>query len=141
MKKLILLRGLPGSGKSTKAKEIVKASVDVKTYIGSADNFFVDRASGKYEFTPRKIGEAHAWCRGTIDAAMALETDLVIVDNTNTQKWEYESYLQLAEYYGYETEIIVVGKFDKQSTKEYFNRNKHGVPQEAIEKMAARFEK
>lgn len=146
--KLVIMRGVSGAGKSTKAKEIVKdflnsrkkKNLDAVSIICSADKFFIDHASGKYNFDHKQIGMAHAWCKGNVNAAMELETDLIVLDNTNTQKWEYQAYIDMAKHYGYSHEIVTVGKLDEQSLKEYANRNVHGVPLEAIKRMAKRFE-
>ena len=51
MKDLILLRGLPGSGKSTFAKMLVR---DKDYRHKEADMFFVD-SEGNYKFEPSKI--------------------------------------------------------------------------------------
>ena len=142
--KVVAMRGVSGSGKSTKAKELIKEFMESNpnstTYVCSADKFFINSSSGKYEFDPKRKGMAHAWCRGNANAAMSLGVDLVIIDNTNTQKWEYTPYEEMAADFGYEFETCVVGELDEQSLKTYANRNTHGVPLEAIRRMATRFE-
>jgi predicted kinase len=72
---------------------------------------------------------------------MKLGVDLILVDNTNTQKWEYQPYLDMAYAFKYDTEEIIVGSLDDDSLLEYAERNEHGVPLEAIQRMANRFEK
>lgn len=144
MGRVIAMRGVSGSGKSTRVKELIKefmeANPDGATYVCSADNFFVDPASGKYEFDHKKISSAHVWCKGNANAALSLGTDLVIIDNTHTQTWEWKPYQELAEQFGYDFETCVVGELDEASLKEYANRNTHGVPLDAIRRMAKRFE-
>jgi tRNA uridine 5-carbamoylmethylation protein Kti12 len=141
---LVIMRGPSGAGKSTKARELIEEYLDqnpdATTHICSADDFFVNNKTGQYEFDAKKLGQAHAWCRGQARAAMALKTDLVIIDNTNTQKWEYEPYLELAYLFKYETDECVVGDLDDDSLLLYAERNTHGVPLEAIQRMAQRFE-
>lgn len=137
--KLHILRGVSGSGKSTRAKEIAKAVNS--SIICSADQWFVNRKTGKYEFDAKKLGVAHAWCKTRAETAMELGTELVVIDNTNTQKWEYQPYVDMAEDFGYEVEIEMVGQLDDSNLKVYANRNKHGVPLDKIRQMAARFEK
>lgn len=132
MKKLIIIRGLSGSGKSTKARELAGNS----GLILSADNYFTKE--GKYEFKASLLPEAHALCKSLANEAMASGRELVIIDNTNTRKWEYANYLEMASIYGYETEIQMVGNLT--DTELYTKRNTHGVPKEAIERMAKRFE-
>jgi len=156
MSRLHVLRAVSGAGKSTRAKELVQEWIDKHTPFGgegdvvgitesmtlvcSTDDFFVARG-GRYEFDAKKLSEAHAWNRGRVRAAMELGIGLVVVDNTNTRRWEYQPYLDMATQFGYETEEEIVGKFDEASLKVYANRNRHGVPLEAIRKMAARFQK
>jgi adenylate kinase family enzyme len=52
-KTLILMRGLPGSGKSTKAKILAGE----KGLVFSTDDFFM--VGDKYVFDPQMIGEYH----------------------------------------------------------------------------------
>jgi len=140
--KMIVLRGLPGAGKSTRAKEIVKETMfeNKTSAVCSADNFFIDRNSCEYKFDGRKLTEAHSWCKGGADMAMKLATDVVVIDNVSSQKWEYEPYIEIANHYGYEVVEETVGGRSEQEIKEYHNRNKHGVPLEAIRKMANRWQ-
>jgi len=145
MHKMQMIRGLPGSGKSTVAQEIASAFVVGQVIICSADDFFKcdyqHNLSGEYKFNPKLLGEAHAWCRGQAEAGMGLGIECVIIDNTNTEKWEYEPYLEMARRFEYDVDIVVVGKFDEESVKLYAERNSHGVPLEAIQRMAERFER
>lgn len=142
MRKLVIMRGVSGAGKTTMANKILKEthSKGKTGLICSADQFFVNPKSGEYEFDSKKLGNAHSYCRGKAEAAMWLGTDVVIVDNTNTQKWEFEPYVLLAEENEYDVEEVIVGTLDEQDLKIYANRNTHGVPLDAIRKMARRFQ-
>jgi hypothetical protein len=73
---------------------------------------------------------------------MAAKEPLVIVDNTNTQKWEWAIYEAIAQHLGYDVEIVVVGEArpSPETLQLYARRNLHGVPQAAIQKMADRWE-
>ena len=53
VKELVLMRGLPGSGKSTKAKKIA-GQIGV---VFSTDDFFM--VNGQYKYDPKMIGEYH----------------------------------------------------------------------------------
>jgi len=130
MKKVIIMRGVPGSGKSTKAK----------TYGGiicSADDFFMQ--DGVYKFNRKLIYAAHAHCIYNFEKALFNKEPLVIVDNTHTRKWEYERYIKCAERYGYEV-VIDSLKDAGLSCEELAKRNVHGVPIENIKRMLARWE-
>ena len=141
-RKLVILRGVSGSGKSTRAKEIKKeaAAKHEVCYVCSADDYFM--RDGKYEFDAKLLSQAHAWCKGKAEAVMYLAAaDVVVVDNTNTQHWEYKPYIEMAQEHGYEVEVIKVGQLDESNLKAYANRNRHGVSLDVIRKQAKRFEK
>lgn len=141
-KTLIILRGIPGSGKSTWAckrlDEVSLYSPD-RRVIASADDYFL-RPDGLYDWTPRLLGRAHKWCKQVVKENMMNSASLIIVDNTNTRKKEYKAYLELAEEYGYEVEEKTIGKFDDESIALYGERNSHGVPPQKVKEMAERFE-
>lgn len=129
MKELILLRGLPGSGKTTLAKLLVGN----KDYCHKeADMYFVDQ-DGIYKFQPSKIKDAHDWCKKEIEFAMKYDHSPVVVSNTFTQEWEMDSYYELASKYGYRVHSIVV-------ENRHSGVNKHGVPNDKLEMMKNRFQ-
>jgi predicted kinase len=128
-KMLYIVRGIPGSGKSTFAKNLVGE----KDYCHKeADMFFVDR-DGNYNFEPSKIKDAHQWCQEEMDFLMRLEHSPVVVSNTFTQEWELQPYYELAIKYGYYVTSIIV-------ENRHGGVNQHGVPEDKIELMRNRFE-
>ena len=78
---IVLMRGLPGSGKSTFARELwFHAMTDGFTAeIVSAD-FWFQRLEG-YRFVGSQILNAHAWCKQRFEAAVARQVHVIIVDN------------------------------------------------------------
>jgi predicted kinase len=127
-KKLYIVRGVPGSGKSTFAKSLVG---DKDYCHKEADMYFIDR-DGNYKFEPSKIKDAHAWCKEEIEFAMKYEHSPVVVSNTFTQEWEMDAYYELAKQYGYMVfSIIVENRHD--------GNNQHNVPAETIQRMKDRF--
>jgi predicted kinase len=125
---LYIVRGIPGSGKSTFAKTLVKKDYCHK----EADMFFVDR-EGNYKFEPSKIKDAHKWCQEEMDFLMRLEHSPVVVSNTFTQEWEMEPYFELAKKYGYKVFTVIV-------ENRHGGTNEHNVPEDKIEQMKTRFE-
>ena len=57
MKQLILLRGLPGSGKSTFAKSLGGIHIE-------ADQYFMQ--DGEYKFDASQLKHAHNYCYSSI---------------------------------------------------------------------------
>jgi adenylate kinase family enzyme len=124
MSKLVLVRGLPGSGKSTFARELSAAGyVHLET-----DMWFIDADAGGYVFNPRYLSEAHKWCQEQA-ATYIYQMSNVVVSNTFTQLWEMEPYFKM----GAHTVTIVecVGSYG----------NVHGVPADKVKAMADRWEK
>ncbi|KAI8502920.1 NEDD4-binding protein 2 [Branchiostoma belcheri] len=134
-KKLYVLRGCPGSGKSTLAKKL-KGN---KGVILSTDDFFMKK--DKYEFDPCQLGEAHAWNKERAELAMKVGMTPVIIDNTNTERWEMKPYVILGVKYGYMIEIKEPNTPWKFKIGELSRRNSHGVAKETIKKMLDRYEK
>ena len=126
----IILRGLPGSGKTTFARPLWGL-------IQGSEEFCADDcwdydyvAEG---FTVEGLKKAHAECQNRVKQAMALHTPVVILHNTNTTEREMETYLGMAKYYGYNiTSLIVENRHGGQSV--------HNVPEETMRKMLNRFE-
>lgn len=124
--KLILVRGISGSGKTTYAKKLIKDDPTLSHY--EADMYFCQ--DGEYKFVPSKLKEAHAWCFAETEIDLLFGKS-VIVSNTFTQKWEIQPYIELGKKM--KAEVII-----KKATGNY--QNVHGVPVEALDKMKARWE-
>ena len=122
---LILLRGLPGSGKSTAAKLFNKSPHF------EADMFFMD-ANGDYQFDINKIKDAHNWCKSSVMDAMKKEYPIIVVSNTFTEEWEMDAYYKMAEELGYRVISMIV-------ENRHGGKNEHGVPDDKLEIMKNRF--
>ena len=132
-KKLYIVRGLPGSGKSTFAEALVGSDF----LVCEADKYFMQ--DGEYKFDGSKLKEAHESCRNTVETYMkdSLVNDQfyreIAVSNTFTQEWEMQPYFDLAKQYDYMVFTIIV-------ENRHSGVNQHGVPDEALTRMKDRFE-
>ena len=124
-KVLFIVRGIPGSGKSTFAKTLGGQHYE-------ADMYFIDE-EGNYNFDGSKIKDAHKWCQSFVETDMVLEYPKIVVSNTFTQEWEMEPYFKLVKEYGYTVFTIVVENV-------HGGVNQHGVPEDKLEQMRNRFE-
>ena len=118
--RLILIRGLPGSGKSTRARSL--AIVGFEHF--EADMFFV--RDGIYRYDASRIKDAHAWCQKMTRDALATGKR-VVVSNTFTRLQEMEPYLSMA------SRVRVVEAKGNWG-------NLHGVPAAMVQRMAERWE-
>lgn len=132
---LYIVRGVPGSGKSTFAKRLVGDDF----LVCEADKYFVDKETGEYNFDFTKIKDAHKFCQDTVETYMkdSLVNDNfyreIAVSNTFTQEWEMERYYELAKQYGYKVFSVIV-------ENRHEGINEHGVPEDKIQIMKDRFE-
>lgn len=135
-----LMRGLPGSGKSTRAlAALKKAGTEGKSaIICSADEFFMK--NGTYEFDAKKLSAAHKQClEGFIDALYA-KFKLIIVDNTNIKLDEFEIYMKIGALAGAEIQIDAKKPADDAELLAWHDRCIHGVPLEKVRSRAKQWE-
>lgn len=130
MKKVIILRGLPGSGKSTKAKTFGGVVV-------SADHYF--EKTGTYIFDRTKLGSAHGECRSAFEKHITNGEPIIVVDNTNVTKREYLPYAKYAVDHGYEIEIVSLFS-GGCSQLQLSERNTHNVPLSTIQRMWEKYQ-
>jgi predicted kinase len=129
---LILLRGVPGSGKSTFANVILQQPNNNPQEVLSADDFFVNN-EGVYIFDGTKIKEAHNYCQFRCSERMRQEISRIVVANTFTQEWEMETYYEMAKRYNYRVHSVII-------ENRHGNQNIHGVPENKLQIMKDRFE-
>ena len=126
--RVILMRGISGSGKNTYiSKHFPEA------FVCSADDYFVD-PSGNYNFDRRKLGSAHGGCKEKFIKALHSREPLIIINNTNTMLREMNPYVKPARRQGYRIECI---RLDVPVEVAHA-RNVHGVPYGAVKAMAER---
>jgi len=130
MKRVIIMRGIPGSGKSTRARELVGEGI-----IHSTDDLFM--VNGEYKFNHRMLGYNHGKNLKNFIKSLELGLSPVIVDNTNVRKRDYKGYVKAAEDAGYEVEFEVLPLID---VKVATARNTHSVPEFAIQRMIDRWQ-
>lgn len=138
-RELIIMRALPGAGKSTKAKELVGDGI-----IHSTDDIMVRLGDGDYRkaFTMEingkpALGVAHR--RNFFNAIESMDVGItpVIIDNTNIRRKDVKKYVKEALMLGYKDEnikIIDLG-LNGFTLEELVARNTHGVDLEMMTKF------
>lgn len=122
---LYIIRGLPGSGKSTLARLLAPEA-------NFANDDFFCLEDGTYKYDLSKRGEAASWCLRQVEQHMKfVRRGPVAVHNTFTTHEEMAPYKALAEALTWNLNVITLQN-DFGSV--------HNVPQDAIERMRARWE-
>ena len=141
---LIIMRGIPGSGKSTKAKELVgngsiHSTDDVIEDMGDYNAFFTNMVANK-DFSP--LSKAHNTNFQNAVTSMKNGTTPVIIDNTNIRPNEAKNYVEAALTLGYSDDNIKFVEIGTGglSAEELAQRNTHGVPLDKIKSMIQAYE-
>lgn len=139
---LLLIRGLPGSGKSYLAEEIRLMNMSPES-VGprkiASDDFPKYYHGETYFFRSTLLGEAHEWCKRVVLGYFVERIPFVIVHNTFSRLWEMEFLTDLGIEYGYQVKVIDLG--DSGLTNELLaSVNNHGCPVEKIADMRMRWE-
>lgn len=152
--KLIILRGIPASGKTTIAEGIISHNIyksdSVKVFHYSSDEYW-ERPDGHYDFNPARLYHAHKWNQDRCKQCLKQNVNsnwafnILIIDNTNTVWKEVEPYIKIAKEAGVLlTDIVVQEPITPwaKDAQECFERSKatHNVPLETIQKMLDRWE-
>jgi predicted kinase len=140
---VIIMRGLPGSGKSTYAERHYPDA-----WVVSSDDYFHGvrelltpenrrlALAQPYTHDPKELTYSHPQCmRLFIQALQSGDRD-VVVDNTNTTVMEVSPYVLVAQAFGAPYEILEVACDPEVAA----NRNRHGVPFKAVLSMSQRLQ-
>jgi predicted kinase len=128
---LILVRGIPGAGKSTFAEflNITFKTLGRKSFVFEADQYFM--RDGEYKFNAADLHKAHYWCQKNAKQNMH-SGQVVIVANTFKRQREMNEYIEDAQ-----KKHVPIVLFSMQNSFGSI----HNVPDETIKKMSERWAK
>ena len=126
---LILLRGLPGSGKTTLADILNEKD---KYPVFSIDDYFMDKKTGEYKFEYDKNHLAYKQCEEKVRSCMEKKHKKIFVHNTFTLEWELEPYFIMASEFNYWIFVVTV-------ENRHNGLNEHDISVEQIRKMAEKY--
>lgn len=134
-KVVYILRGLPGSGKSTLSKYLSDNITD--SVVCSADDYFT--SNGSYNFDRSKLQEAHDECYAKFKDCIGFNM-IPIIDNTNVTKKEYSKYVTHAQLNNCAVITLEIHCKDRDMARLFASRNSHGVSTNDVLKMLAKWE-
>ena len=128
-KTFIIIRGLPGSGKSTLSHDLARISTlrGYSIQIRETDMYFMK--DGKYEFDASKLSLYHNQNQIAVWDDMNNDVDWVVLANTSLTINEIDSYIRFAASFGYHVEVLT-------ATGNY--ESIHSVPAYTMKKMRQR---
>lgn len=147
---LILVRGLPGMGKSTLGRKLCDAFDAIQI-----ENDMQFTINGEYIFDPAKLEDAHMATQIEVKNLLAEGAPCVVVTNTFTRFWEMQAYQAHAARFKYTLIVIdlflyVKRNYIKTQKKSSFPTtqfldfltcaNVHTVPADKIRSMHDRYE-
>jgi hypothetical protein len=134
---LIIVRGLPGAGKSTVASSFGAPVREADQY----DGLYTYHEDGRVDFHGMKkmddgalmVAHAHAWCQSRIREDLVTQK-VAVVANTFVQGWEFTPYLDIARKAG--ARVVVIDCYDGgMDDATLAGSNIHSVPEAAIARM------
>lgn len=136
-RKMYIMRGAPGSGKTSLWKVL---GHHFWTTVASADDYFVD-AHGNYDFSPAKLPDAHNYCKevakATCEFPKARVKCAIVIDNCNVKPEHAEFYIKLAIEHGFTPYVIDVGDagLSAEDLHQRTVENGHEVPVHTLRRI------
>jgi predicted kinase len=106
MKTMVIMRGPPGSGKSSFVQYLREMCSGYEPTVVSLDTFrFVD---GKYKFDVSRERQVIAEYYEAVHQALESGKGFIIIDNVNSRFWEFAKEKERAEKAGYRVFVVEV---------------------------------
>jgi tRNA uridine 5-carbamoylmethylation protein Kti12 len=137
-RRVVILRGEPGSGKTTEARRLERRARVFydRVAIHSTNDYFEQER----RFDSQRLGEFHERNFNAFVRSLRSGIELVIVDNCNSQRWEYERYVEAARAHGYKVAFLVMPPLPVAELVRRTQKNGHCVPEHTIRNIIARWE-
>lgn len=138
-KEVIILRGVPGSGKDNyiyhnQQKKNIKYFINI-----NSDKHFYD-THNNYVFNRQDINKHKETCLSEYITSLKVGIPTIYINETNEQKWMYENMISLAKLFNYKVSIVEMVCSNREALS-YFNvRSSHNVPMKHSIRLYESFE-
>jgi adenylate kinase family enzyme len=126
---IILIRGLPGAGKSSLANILSEEGVYP---VFSVDDYFTNPFTGEYNFVFSENHIAYKTCLDKVELSMQNKIKKIFVHNTLTLDWEINEYFKLSSKHRYAIFVVTCENY-------HSNKSIHSVSDEQLIKMANKY--
>lgn len=129
MKNLYIIRGLPGSGKSTFAKTLA----DAINAVHFEEDMYLTERDGTYFWSEERFNRAICVCHNETHKAMRMGRLNIVVSNVFEDAEQLKVYQNFADEFGYRVTYLI-------AENRRGGVNVHNVPQDALDDIRNRFE-
>jgi NEDD4-binding protein 2 len=133
---MYILRGLPGSGKSSISKYLSEYFEECSVF--SADDYFMK--NGVYSWSKDKIEQAHITCYNKVKMCANNGDPFIVVDNTNSRVNEFAQYVELGKNFGYRIIVLEIYCKNKDQCVKFSKRGIHKILIQDILKIYDRWQ-
>lgn len=138
VRRLIIVRGPPGSGKTPYAEQLATELGNAK--VASIDYYF--SRYGSYQFNASKIPVAYGYVQGMVEAFMEEQAPIIIVDGVHPKEYHLKPYVNMADTWGYKVEI----NYPREAVELYnldkcFENSTHKIPRPIISSIITSFQR
>lgn len=132
---IYILRGLPGSGKTSYISKIVDKIKNKDSYRICNYQDYLDANN------PRDIPKSYTICFNMfMDYLDDYSIKTIFIDNPNIESWEYQNYIDLVNIYGYDVKIVEISCPDYNYIEYFWSRTSTKITLENMKSMWNRWE-
>tara|TARA_Y100000385_G_scaffold291335_1_gene368693 strand:+ start:2843 stop:3757 length:915 start_codon:yes stop_codon:yes gene_type:complete len=124
-KEVIIIRGVPGSGKNLLIYDYEKYTDD-NFLICSTDDYY--KQDGTYNFYRKEVNKAERYCFQKFHDGLKFNIPKIYIENNNNKLWMYANYISLAYAYNYKVTIIEICCPDEEHLHYFNKRSIHNPP-------------
>ena len=137
-KTMYIMRGCPGSGKSTFVRKMTTIMSEADYKVCDCDDYF--NKDDKYKFVRYKLHLAHKQCQEYAKDACETNVPYVFISNQNVNWREIRPYVRIAIDNDYTIELVGPSVPWAYQADELYKRNTHSVPLETIKRRLRQYQ-